>query len=137
MSYTESTPSRPPGRDHALAHTAPRSVVLIGRDGELLRLFENAIVTRSDLTVHSLAPVQAVDSAHSPVPRLWVFSSGIEIATLVHLASTVRRYSPQSRLLLVRSSPREGFEDHLFHWIGGEDDLDPLLEAISRLAAAA
>jgi hypothetical protein len=124
-------------RDDLLARNLPLSVILIGRDRSLLRFREKAIRETSDLSVQILDPDSAEATARSAIPHLWIFCSRLDISRIVYLACSIRRYSPDSRLLLIKNSMKDGFEDFLFHWIGcAADGIDPLLSAVSTLAVA-
>lgn len=128
-----SFPPSSPLQDRACSVSSPRSVFCVGRDPETLLRLEKAIRSPSDLKVRRLSPLEAEAWARTAEPRLWIFCPRIELAKLVHLACTVRRYSPTSRLILLcRSQP--GFEATLFHRILRPDATESLLEVVSRLA---
>ncbi len=116
----------------------PLSILSVGRDPELLRERERTISSRSDLRIRSLTPEEAEAPARSGETHLWIFCSTVELPRLAYLASSVRRYSARSRLILFKGGRQAGFEDSLFHWIfRAGDDLECFLAAVSRLAVAA
>jgi hypothetical protein len=116
---------------------APLTIISVGRDPEILRRRENVLSSQSEFSVRSLMPEEAEQWARSPEPRLWIFCSSIELPRLVHLASSVRRHSPSSRLLLMEGARRPGFELQLFHQaIPPLEGPDFLLNAVSHLAIA-
>lgn len=126
------------GRDVLQLREFPLSIFSVGRDPELLRQREHLINSRSDLRICSLTPEEAEAPARSGEAHLWIFCSSIELPKLAYLASSVRRYSAGSRLLLFKGVRRPGFEDSLFHWIlGADDDFEDFLAAVSSLALAA
>lgn len=128
---------RPGVPDNFLARNSPLPVILIGRDRNLLRFREKAISERSDLNVQIVDPDVAEPMARSAIARIWIFCSSLEISRVVYLACSVRRYSPDSRLILIKNSLKDGFEDFLFHWIGcAADGIEPLLNGVSTLAVA-
>ena len=82
-------------------------------------------------------PEEAEKLARDSEPHLWIFCSTIELPRLVHLACTIRRNSPSSRLLLMEGSRRPGFELSLFHKaIPPLEGPDFLLNTVSHLAIA-
>lgn len=124
-------------RDRRQMQVAPLTILSVGRDPEVLRRRENVLSSQSDLSVRSLTPEDAEKWARSPEAHLWIFCSTIELPRLVHLASTVRRYSPTSRLLLMEGARRPGFEVHLFHRaIPPLEGPEFLLNTVSHLAIA-
>lgn len=124
-------------RDRMQVQAAPLTIVSVGRDPEVLRRRESVLSSQSDLSVRSVTPEDAERWARSSEPHLWIFCSTIELPRLVHLASTVRRYSPSSRLLLMEGARRPGFELQLFHRaIPPLEGPEFLLMAVSHLAVA-
>lgn len=116
---------------------APLAIISVGRDPEVLRRRECILGSQSELSVRSVMPEEAEKWARSPEPRLWIFCSSIELPRLVHLACTIRRYSPASRLLLMVGSRPPGFEVSLFHKaVPPLEGPDFLLNTVSRLALA-
>lgn len=115
----------------------PLSIISVGRDPEVLRRRECILAAESNLSVRSVMPEEAEKWARSPEPHLWIFCSTIELPRLVHLASTIRRYSPASRLLLMVGSRRPGFEVSLFHkTVPPLEGPDFLLNTVSHLSVA-
>lgn len=131
-------PNVVPFRDKIRIRQTPLSLFSVGRDKELLRLREDLIVSNSDLRVRSLTPEEAEAPARSSGARLWIFCSSIELPKLVYLACSIRRYSPASRLLLLKGSRPPGFEDSLFHNIlsASADTIESFLDAVSSLVLA-
>lgn len=126
------------GREGLGMKQFPLSIVSVGRDWELLQQRERAIGSRSDLQIRSLTPEEAEGPARSGEAHLWIFCNTVELPKLAYLASSVRRYSPASRLLLLKSGRKHGFEDSLFHGIFRvDDDPEDFLRTVSRLAVAA
>lgn len=125
-------------RNHGVKlHRAPLSIISVGRDPEVLRRRECILASQSDLCVRSVMPEEAEKLARSSEPHLWIFCSTIELPRLVHLACTIRRNSPSSRLLLMEGSRRPGFEVSLFHKaIPPLEGPDYLLNTVSHLAIA-
>lgn len=116
----------------------PLTIFSVGRDQELLRQRERIIAARSDLRVRSMTPEEAEAPARGTTPHLWIFCDSIEIAKLVYLACSIRRYSPNSRLLRLKGALQSSFEDSLFHWIlPASEGIDPFLQAVNTLAVAA
>jgi hypothetical protein len=124
-------------RDRSKTQAAPLTIVSVGRDPEILRRREAVLSSQSQLSVRSVTPEDAEKWARSPDPHLWIFCSTIELPRLVHLASTVRRHSPTSRLLLMEGARQPGFEVQLFHRaIPPLEGPDFLLSTVSDLAIA-
>lgn len=118
-------------------HRAPLGIISVGRDPEVLRRRECILTSDSGLSIRSIMPEEAEKWARSPDPHLWIFCSTIELPRLVHLACTVRRHSPASRLLLMVGSRAPGFEVSLFHKaIPPLEGPDFLLNTVSHLAVA-
>ena len=115
----------------------PLTIISVGRDPEVLRRRECILANHSDLSVRSVMPEEAEKWARTAEPHLWIFCSTIELPRLVHLACTIRRYSPSSRLLLMEGSRPTGFEVSLFHKaIPPLEGPDFLLNTVSHLAVA-
>lgn len=123
-------------QDRICARSSPLSIFSVGRDLELLCRREQAIRQHSQLSIRSMSPEEAENWARSEKARLWIFCGSIEIARVVYLACSVRRYSRHSRLVL--DSPRpSGFEGSLFDCIvRSGSGTEVLLEAVSRFALA-
>jgi hypothetical protein len=118
-------------------HFSPASLAIlsVGRDQEVLKLRERMIAGRSDLTVRSITPEQAEGYARDSRLRLWIFCSTVELPKLMYLASSIRRYSPNSRLLLLDRDQLPRFGLTLFHRaVCAFDKVDSLLEAVSQMA---
>lgn len=91
------------------------TVFLIGRDRTLLSRRER-VLQDAGWQVRTLSPEEAAEQAHSTDPRLWIFcGSSIELASIIYLACSIRRYSPASRLVLVEKDASTGIESSLFH----------------------
>ncbi|MGC2635587.1 MAG: hypothetical protein WA294_00300 [Acidobacteriaceae bacterium] len=104
----------------------------------LLQSREEIILSRSDLRIRTLTPEDAETPARDTDPRVWIFCSSIELPKVVYLACSIRRYSPASRLLLIKKVERPAFEDSLFHRvIPAAEGIDSFLDAISSLAVEA
>jgi hypothetical protein len=124
-------------RDRSQTNATPLTIFSVGRDPEILRRREAVLSSQSHLSVRSLTPEDAEKWARSPEPHVWIFCSTIELPRLVHLASTVRRHSPSSRLLLMEGARQPGFELQLFHKaIPPLEGPDFLLSTVSTLAIA-
>jgi hypothetical protein len=107
----------------------------VGRDKALLQSREEIILSRSDLRIRTLTPEDAETPARAADPRVWIFCSSIELPKVVYLACSVRRYSPASRLLLIKKADRPAFEDSLFHRAtSAGEGIESFLDAISCLA---
>lgn len=89
-------------------------VISVGRDRPLLTTRQKAMEGEGIL-VRSLPPEQVEAMAHDGNARVWVFCGSIDLPTLVYLAGSVRRHSPESRLLLVEWNESAGIEVCLFH----------------------
>lgn len=127
-----------PHRDKILSRSIPRPILLVDRDKALLQSREEIILSRSDLRIRTLAPEDAEEAAHSAEERVWVFCSSIELPKVVYLACSVRRYSPASRLLLIKKVDRPAFEDSLFHRaVPASEGIESFLDAITGLALEA
>jgi hypothetical protein len=114
---------------------ASLSILSVGRDREILERRERMIAGRSDLTVRSMPPEEAEANARDPRKRLWIFCSTVELPKLMYLASSIRRYSPNSRLLVVDRYQLPRFALTLFHRsVCAFDEVDTLLEAVSQMA---
>jgi hypothetical protein len=108
-------------------------IVLVGNDRRLLDLLERVINGRG-LTVQSLTPGEADELAHSSYPRVWVFCNTEGRSSLLYLASTVQRYSPDSRLVLLEGPWPLGHEAALFHRIlDPSRNVNSLLDALREL----
>ncbi|HTW46848.1 MAG TPA: hypothetical protein VMD92_02805 [Acidobacteriaceae bacterium] len=124
-------------RDLVHVRPSPLEVISAGRDREILRRRERAIAGRSQLAVRSLTPEEAEKFVRDAEARLWIFCYTIDLGRLVHLACCVRRYSPASRLVLMRGRREPGFEATLFHRIvPALEGPESLIEAVSQLAVA-
>lgn len=114
----------------------PSEIVSVGRNEDLLRLREK-LLSRIGLRVRSMQPEEAETQIQSPESRVWVFCNTIEVEEFIFLASSVHRYSPPSRLLLIEGDHPVRLEaslvDRVFH---ATDGLDTLLAFVSRLALA-
>jgi hypothetical protein len=123
------------GRDFAPARSALQSIISVGRDPELLRLREQAILRQSSLSIRSMTPDEAAEWSGRPEPRLWIFCHTVEQPRLVNLACKVLRFSPESRLILLEGPQRIGFESSLFHLVvRPSDGVDGILEAVNSLS---
>lgn len=89
-------------------------VYSVGRDQVLLHLRQHAM-DEAAIPARTLTPEQAEAFIHDAQPRLWIFCASIDTASLVYLSSSIRRYSPESRLLLVEYGLASGSEAALFH----------------------
>jgi len=90
------------------------------------------------ILAQSMSPEQAVAFIRQAQPRLWIFCSTVEVATLIHLAGCVQRYSPRRRLLLIEGSESSGVETPLFHRvIGAGADPDSLVSVVEDFRHAA
>lgn len=126
------------GRDRAPVRSAPRSIISVGNDPELLRLRQQVISSQSSLSVYSLSPDEAAPWSARTEPRLWVFCHTVELSRLVYLACRVLRFSPESRLILLEGNQRIGFESSLFHIVlRPSDGVERFLDAVTTLAVAA
>lgn len=124
-------------RDKTHVRSAPLSILSVGRNPEILRTRQRVLTVNSDLDVRSMTPEEAEPWARATAPRVWIFCSSIELPRLVHLACTVRRYCPESRLLLLEGPRDPGFAITLFHRVLQPlEGPDVLLEAVSHLAVA-
>jgi hypothetical protein len=114
----------------------PHAVISVGRNGEVLRLREGLLSSRGR-PVQSLTPEQAETEAHSADPHVWIFCSSVELFQIVYLACSIRRYSPESRLLLFEDLRLAGFEGALFHKVlKSADGPNALLTALDEMAFA-
>jgi hypothetical protein len=114
----------------------PSEIISVGRNEELLRLREK-LLSRTGLRVHSMQPEAAETQARSPESRVWVFCSTVETEELIFLASSVHRYSPPSRLLLIEGIHPVRLEASLVDRVlRASDGDDTLLAFVSRLALA-
>lgn len=121
--------------DSVCARSSPLSILSVGRDPEILARRERVITSDSALTVRSMNPEQAESWARAPEAYLWIFCRTVELPRLVYLASSVRRYSPASRLIVVQGSRVPGFEASLFHHIVAPgEETEVFLDAVTRLA---
>jgi hypothetical protein len=126
------------GRDRAPVRSAPRSILSVGNDAELLHLRQQLISSQSSLSVRSLSPIEAGPWSGRKEPYLWVFCYTVSLADLVYLACRVLRFSPESRLILLEGSQRIGFEASLFHLVlRPTDGVREFLEAVTHLSVAA
>lgn len=115
----------------------PMEIVSVGRDQELLRLREK-LLSGLGSCIQSMLPESAEEKARSERCRLWLFCNTIELGELVYLATSIRRYSPGSRLVLIEGVRPVRFESVLFDRIlRASDSVDTLLAAVSGLAATA
>ena len=77
----------------------------------------------------------ALPEAQRSEPRVWVFCTTIPPLQLLYLASSVRRYSSGSRLLLLGGFTAGDDEGVLFHRIlNPTDGVDELMCTISELS---
>lgn len=127
-----------PHTDRILSRSIPRPILLVGRDKALLQSRQEIILSRSDLRIRALTPEDAEAAARAADERVWIFCSSIELPKVVYLACSVRRYSPASRLLLIKRVDRPAFEDSLFHRvIPAAEGIESFLDALSSLALEA
>lgn len=116
----------------------PLRVVSVGSEDGLLKLREQVIIAGTGLEVRSLLPEDAEELAHSSESMVWIFCSTVMLGPLVYLASAVRRYSPESRLVLLEGTQPLGYEVALFHRILDPiRDVELLIETIRELADGA
>jgi hypothetical protein len=128
MTDPQSIPNRHDGR---------LAVISVGRDEELLEL-RKQILTEVGVDVRSVSPERAEGYARSSQPRLWIFCSSVELSSLIYLASSVRRYSPQSKLVLLSGLNSAKFEAPLFHRILSPfTGIDVFLKTVDELSLAA
>jgi hypothetical protein len=126
------------GKDRAPVRPAPRSIISVGKDPELLRLRQQVIKSQSNLSVRSMTPEEADAWTTRPEPHVWVFCHTVELPRLVYLACRVLRFSPESRLILLEGRQRIGFESSLFHTVlRPSDGVEGFLEALMNLSVAA
>jgi hypothetical protein len=126
------------GTDRAPVRSAPRSIISIGRDPDLLRLRQEVIGSRSGLLIRSMSPDEADPWSARPEPHLWVFCHTVELQRLVYLACRVLRFSPESRMILLEGSQRIGYESSLFHLVvRPSDGVEGFLDAVTNLSVAA
>lgn len=112
------------------------AVISVGRNEELLRLREG-LLSSGGRFVQSMSPEQAETEAHSAEAHVWIFCSSVELFQIVLLACNIRRYSPQSKLLLFEDLRPVGFEYALFHKVlKSADGPNALLTAIGEMAIA-
>lgn len=124
-------------RGCAPVRPAPRSVISVGRNPELLRLRQEIISSNSKLSVHSMTPDEADPWSARNEPRLWVFCHTVELPRLVYLACRVLRFSPESRMILLEGRQRIGFESSLFHLVlRPADGVEGFLDAVTNLSVA-
>lgn len=123
--------------DRVQLRSTPLSIISVGRDAEILRLRQEVICGRSDLSVRSFSPEEAEPWTHRPEPHLWIFCYTVELPRLVYLSCRVLRFSPESKLLLLEGRQRTGFEASLFHQVLRRTEGEgPFLDALERLAVA-
>ena len=124
-------------RDQTRVRSTPLAILSVGRNPAILELRQKVIGSRSDLHILSLTPEQAEALAQSSEPHVWVFCHTVELHKVVSLACRIRRFSPQSKLILLEKSHQAGFEASLFHRIIHPiDGVVPFLEALTHLATA-
>jgi hypothetical protein len=112
------------------------AVISVGRNERLLRDREG-LLSGCGRFVQSMSPEQAETEAHSAEAHLWIFCSSVELFQIVFLACNIRRYSPQSKLLLCEDLRPVGFERALFHKVlKPADGPDALLTAIVEMVIA-
>lgn len=123
--------------DRVHVRSSPLEVYSVGRNREILRRREGVIAGRSELLVRSFSPEEAEKFVRDTEARLWIFCHTIDLGRLIHLACCVRRYSPASRLVLMRGAHEPGFEKSLFHQIvPALDGPESLIDVVSHLAVA-
>jgi hypothetical protein len=111
-------------------------VISVGRDEELLEL-RKQVLAQAGIFVRSLSPEEAEATAESSQARLWIFCNSLDLPSLMYLATGVRRFSPESKMLLLwgPSSPR--FKLSLFHRILYPfSGVDALLRTVDELSVA-
>ena len=125
-------------KGYAPVPTAPRTIICVGRNPEILRRRQEMISSQLSLAVHSVTPEEADAWSARTEPRLWVFCHTVELPRLAYLACRVLRFSPESRLILLEGDQRIGFESSLFHLVlRPSDGVKRFLDAVSALSAAA
>jgi hypothetical protein len=111
-------------------------VISVGNDRGLLSIRE-AVIRSIGLSARSMTSEQAEATARSPECHVWVFCSSIELGQLVHLATTIRRCSPNSKLLLLEGAREAGPEAVLFEKIfDSPGRIETMLESVKRLATS-
>lgn len=114
----------------------PLPVISVGRDRGLLSA-RKRLMEKSGLSVQSVSPEEAERLVRDGCSRLWVFCASVEISTLIFLASSIRRHSPESRLVLVEREAAAGIEESLFHRVmDGQASGDVLARVVQDLALA-
>ena len=99
---------------------------------------EQAITSRSDLAVRSLTPELAEPLRRDAEARLWIFCHTLDLRMAVYLATHIRRFSPESRLLLLKNLQHAGFEELLFHRVISVGESEGIfLDAVTELALSA
>ncbi len=115
----------------------PEYIYLIGRD--LLTLEEQGELLReAGYKTVLITPEAAIQESRKPRVAISIFCHSLSSLERVQLAASFRRYSPESRLLLVSQRANLDFEVMLFHSVVAlEDGPQALLEAIHKLAKTA
>jgi hypothetical protein len=97
--------------------------------------FRLRAIEGAGIPARTCSPEQAEGLAHDTCPRVWIFCGSVEMDTLVYLAGSLRRYSPQSRLLLLEWNAPAGVEGALFHRVLDETENSDILTQAVREAA--
>jgi hypothetical protein len=90
-------------------------VLFVGEDDRVWRVRPRSGLDSSHFQVRSIDPDAAECVCLSSASSFWIFGTGIEPEKLIYLASSVRRWSPNSRLLRLKISPEPDAADCLFH----------------------
>jgi hypothetical protein len=110
-------------------------VISVGKDKQILHMRAKLLI-HGGYSVRSMAPEDAETDARSPTRCVWIFCSSVDLAQLIYLACSIRRYSHSSRLLLIEGSRPIKFEAALFHRVlKDEDGGSTLIAAVSEMAA--
>lgn len=115
----------------------PEHVFLIGREPLPLQEREELLHKAGYHTLR-ITPEAAIQESRKPQLAISVFCHSLTSLERVQLAASFRRYSPETRLLLVSQRINLNFEVMLFHSVVAlEDGPDALIEAVNRLAKTA
>ena len=111
------------------------TIFSVGKDEGILRRRQEEIQTRAGMRVRWMQAQEAEILTRTRGKRLWMFCATLDSAQAMYLACSVRRYSPESRLLLLSEQEPPRFEMPLFDEVVlMPASMESIVSAVRRLA---
>ena len=122
-------------RERITAPLTMTTIISVGTEAGILRKRQQEIASRTGMRVRWIPPSEAEVMARRPGKHLWMFCATVEYSQAMYLACSVRRYRPESRLLLLQEQETPGFEKPLFdEVVRMPASMESIVSAVRRLA---